>query len=125
MVQHTFILADKSTPKSAAVFLSNGFFFAFIMLGSVAYLGSFKRKSADTTAGSFSLTVSKPPSISRTTLRPSPSFSTCKYSLLKYLDLQDYKCEHKVLPIPLKRKRLVASSKGQQSFALFDYSHHL
>lgn len=47
-----------------------------MMLGSVAYLGSFSLRSALSTAGSLVLIVSKPPSISRTTFSPESIFST-------------------------------------------------
>ena len=43
------------------------------MLGKVAYLGSFRRRSADMTAGIFNSTVSRPPSISLTTVNLPPS----------------------------------------------------
>lgn len=43
---------------------SIGFFFAFMMFGSVAYLGSLRRKSVVTTTGVFIETVSTPPSTS-------------------------------------------------------------
>mmetsp|Transcript_44370 Transcript_44370/g.116580 ORF Transcript_44370/g.116580 Transcript_44370/m.116580 type:complete len:223 (+) Transcript_44370:463-1131(+) len=61
-----------STPRSAGDVLSIFFFFAFMMFGSVAYRGSFSRRSAVTTAGIFILIVSMPVSISRVTVS-SPS----------------------------------------------------
>ena len=65
-------LGETSTPKSATVIFSNGFFFACIIFGNFTNRGSFKRKSAVITAGSFRATVSKPPSISRVTSTSSP-----------------------------------------------------
>src|SRR3954468_16326296 len=47
-----------STPRSAGVFSSIGFFFAIMMLGSEAYRGSLRRRSVVTTAGSVRRTVS-------------------------------------------------------------------
>jgi len=47
-----------------------------MMLGSVAYRGSFNRRSVVTTAGSFTLIVSKPPSTSRVTSNVPSFFST-------------------------------------------------
>mmetsp|Transcript_24303 Transcript_24303/g.49341 ORF Transcript_24303/g.49341 Transcript_24303/m.49341 type:complete len:238 (-) Transcript_24303:94-807(-) len=61
------------TPKSSGLVLSIFFFFAFMIFGKVAYRGSFRRKSAVTTAGSFIARVSSPPSISRMTSTFSPS----------------------------------------------------
>ena len=52
-----------STPKSSGVMVSMGFFFAFIMFGRVAYLGSFNRKSAVTMHGSLHETFCTPPSM--------------------------------------------------------------
>jgi len=46
-----------------------------MIFGNVAYLGSLSRRSAVITAGSLILIVSKPPSISRVTVKPSPVFS--------------------------------------------------
>lgn len=46
-----------------------------MIFGNVAYRGSLSRRSVVTTAGSMTLTVSKPPSISRVTVRPSSVFS--------------------------------------------------
>lgn len=46
-----------------------------MIFGNVAYRGSLRRRSVVTTAGSFTRTVSKPPSISRVTVRPSSVFS--------------------------------------------------
>mmetsp|Transcript_18327 Transcript_18327/g.54168 ORF Transcript_18327/g.54168 Transcript_18327/m.54168 type:complete len:218 (+) Transcript_18327:386-1039(+) len=62
-----------STPRSAGVILSIFFFLAFMMLGSVAYRGSFSRKSAVTTAGRGMLSVSRPESTSRVTVALPPS----------------------------------------------------
>jgi len=47
-----------------------------MILGNVAYRGSLRRRSVVTTAGSLMFTVSKPPSISRVTVKPSPVFSS-------------------------------------------------
>ena len=47
-----------------------------MMLGRVAYRGSFSLRSAVTTAGSLTLICSRPPSTSRITFNSSPSFST-------------------------------------------------
>lgn len=47
-----------------------------IIFGKVAYLGSFNRKSAVKTAGNLTLIVSKPPSISLTTVKSPLFFST-------------------------------------------------
>ena len=46
-----------------------------MILGSVAYRGSFNRRSAVTIAGSLTLTVSNPPSISLVTARFPLDFS--------------------------------------------------
>ncbi len=46
-----------------------------IILGRVAYLGSFNLRSADITVGIDTLMCSKPPSISLITFKWSPSFS--------------------------------------------------
>ena len=46
-----------------------------MIFGSVAYLGSLRRRSVVMTAGNLTLTVSKPPSISRVTVKLSPVFS--------------------------------------------------
>mmetsp|Transcript_37800 Transcript_37800/g.95967 ORF Transcript_37800/g.95967 Transcript_37800/m.95967 type:complete len:256 (+) Transcript_37800:168-935(+) len=62
-----------ATPRSSGVVLSIFFFLAFMMLGSVAYRGSLRRRSAVTTQGSFIASVSRPPSISRSTSTFSPS----------------------------------------------------
>mmetsp|Transcript_12370 Transcript_12370/g.18548 ORF Transcript_12370/g.18548 Transcript_12370/m.18548 type:complete len:203 (-) Transcript_12370:41-649(-) len=59
-----------STPRSAAVRASIFFFFAFMMFGRVAYRGSFKRRSAVTTAGRGSSSFWIPVSISLVTLSP-------------------------------------------------------
>ena len=56
-----------STPRSEACITSNGLDFAFMILGSDAYLGSFNLKSVVTIAGRFTETVCKPPSISLVT----------------------------------------------------------
>ena len=45
---------------SAGVVSSIGFFFAFIIFGSEAYLGVFRRKSVVITAGSFRFSLSSP-----------------------------------------------------------------
>src|SRR5262249_31982770 len=66
----------RSTPVSDAFFSAIGFFFAFMMLGSEAYRGSFSRRSVVTMAGPLSLTVCKPPSTSRVTLKSLPSTSS-------------------------------------------------
>mmetsp|Transcript_71316 Transcript_71316/g.195456 ORF Transcript_71316/g.195456 Transcript_71316/m.195456 type:complete len:237 (-) Transcript_71316:112-822(-) len=58
-----------STPRSSGVNLAIFFFFAFMMLGSVAYRGSLRRRSAVTTAGVFIASVSMPVSVSRVTSR--------------------------------------------------------
>lgn len=50
--------------KESAAMVSIGFFFAFIMLGNVAYLGSFNRKSAVITVGNVTLILSLPLSVS-------------------------------------------------------------
>ncbi len=50
--------------------------FCTMMLGSVAYLGVLRRRSAVTTAGNLILIVSKPPSISLTTFSMSASMVT-------------------------------------------------
>lgn len=47
-----------------------------MILGNVAYRGSLRRRSVVTTAGNLTRTVSKPPSISRVTVRPSSVFSS-------------------------------------------------
>ena len=47
-----------------------------MIFGSVAYLGSFNRKSAVSTAGTFTFTVSSPPSISLVTDKSPFVFST-------------------------------------------------
>ena len=61
-----------STPSVSGLTVSSGFFFAFMMFGSVTYRGSFRRRSVVSTAGSATDTVSRPPSTSRvTTARPS------------------------------------------------------
>src|SRR5262249_4106366 len=65
-----------STPSAAGVVVSSGFFFAFMMFGSVAYRGSFRRKSVVTTAGNPVSTVSSPPSTSRFTVARSAASST-------------------------------------------------
>ena len=46
-----------------------------MIFGSVAYRGSLRRRSVVTTAGSLMLTISKPPSISLVTVKPSSVFS--------------------------------------------------
>jgi len=46
-----------------------------MIFGNVAYRGSFRRRSVVITAGSLTRTVSKPPSISRVTVKPSSVFS--------------------------------------------------
>mmetsp|Transcript_54556 Transcript_54556/g.130713 ORF Transcript_54556/g.130713 Transcript_54556/m.130713 type:complete len:239 (-) Transcript_54556:87-803(-) len=62
------------TPRSSGFTLSIFFFLAFMMLGSVAYRGSLRRRSAVTTQGSFMARVSRPPSTSRmTSTSPLPS----------------------------------------------------
>ncbi len=61
-------LEASETPVDSAVIVSMGFFLAFMMLGSVAYRGSFSRRSAVSTAGSFTCSVWRPPSTSRTTV---------------------------------------------------------
>lgn len=59
------------------VFLTNHIFLQPTMiLGRVAYLGVLSRRSAVTTAGVLILIVSRPPSISLTTLTLSPSNDT-------------------------------------------------
>ena len=60
------ILFVRSKPISLAINCSIGFFFAFIILGSEANLGSFNLKSQVTIAGKFISSVSKPSSISLT-----------------------------------------------------------
>mmetsp|Transcript_5539 Transcript_5539/g.12002 ORF Transcript_5539/g.12002 Transcript_5539/m.12002 type:complete len:204 (-) Transcript_5539:142-753(-) len=64
------------TPRSSGLSFSIFFFFAFMMLGNVAYRGSLRRKSAVITQGVFIPNVSKPPSISRVTWRSPPSPTT-------------------------------------------------
>jgi hypothetical protein len=56
---------------------SMGFFFAFIMFGRVAYLGSLRRRSVVTTAGVFIETVSTPPSTSLVMVAFPGASSTC------------------------------------------------
>ena len=70
------ILGVRSTPRESGFTLSTFFFFAFMILGRVAYLGSFNLRSAESTAGRLILTVSRPPSTSRVTVRPASVFST-------------------------------------------------
>mmetsp|Transcript_11990 Transcript_11990/g.27779 ORF Transcript_11990/g.27779 Transcript_11990/m.27779 type:complete len:275 (+) Transcript_11990:272-1096(+) len=65
-----------STPSCSGVNLSIFFFFAFMMLGNVAYRGSFSRRSVVITAGSFMPSVSSPPSTSRVTCKEEPSASS-------------------------------------------------
>ena len=60
-------LGDTSTPKSVAAISSIGFFLAFIIFGSDAYLGSFSLRSQVTIAGTFISIVSRPSSISLVT----------------------------------------------------------
>lgn len=54
--------ARRSALRTFALRVSIFFFLAFMMFGSVAYRGSFSRRSAVTTPGSLKLTVSRPPS---------------------------------------------------------------
>jgi hypothetical protein len=56
-----------STPRSTALICSIGFFLAFMILGSEAYLGSFNLKSQVTIAGTLTSIVSRPSSISLVT----------------------------------------------------------
>src|SRR5690606_23525768 len=65
-----------STPRSAGVVVSMGFFLAFMILGREAYRGSLSRRSVVTTAGSLRATVCRPPSISRVTLATPSATST-------------------------------------------------
>src|SRR3954447_15587075 len=65
-----------STPSASGVVSWIGFFLAFMMLGSEAYRGSLRRRSVVTTAGIFRTSVWRPPSISRVTVRLSPSTPT-------------------------------------------------
>mmetsp|Transcript_63633 Transcript_63633/g.125902 ORF Transcript_63633/g.125902 Transcript_63633/m.125902 type:complete len:235 (+) Transcript_63633:200-904(+) len=58
----------RSTPKESALMTSIGFFFAFMRFGSVAYRGSFKRRSAEMTAGTGMRTSWMPASTSRATV---------------------------------------------------------
>ena len=51
------VLGDTSTPSSSGVTVASGFRFAFIIFGSEAYRGSFRRRSLVTMAGSSSETV--------------------------------------------------------------------
>mmetsp|Transcript_22629 Transcript_22629/g.76017 ORF Transcript_22629/g.76017 Transcript_22629/m.76017 type:complete len:274 (-) Transcript_22629:58-879(-) len=64
---NTSSLGSSPTPRSSGESFSIFFFLAFMMLGSVAYRGSLRRRSVVTTAGSFTPMVSRPPSTSRTT----------------------------------------------------------
>lgn len=61
-------LISSDNPSDEAVSVAMGLDLAFIMLGRVAYRGSFKRKSVVISAGKGQEMVSKPPSISRVTL---------------------------------------------------------
>ena len=56
-----------SMERDSTVMVSRGFFLAFMILGRVGYLGSFKRRSADKTAGSWTVSFSEPFSVSRST----------------------------------------------------------
>mmetsp|Transcript_63631 Transcript_63631/g.125898 ORF Transcript_63631/g.125898 Transcript_63631/m.125898 type:complete len:229 (+) Transcript_63631:82-768(+) len=58
----------KSTSRESALITSIFFFLAFIRFGSVAYRGSFKRRSAEITAGSGICSSWIPASTSRATL---------------------------------------------------------
>ncbi len=66
-INRSFIPVLVSALRSAGERVSRGFFLAFMMLGSVAYLGSFRRRSHVTMAGRFTEIVSRPASISRVT----------------------------------------------------------
>mmetsp|Transcript_21546 Transcript_21546/g.54326 ORF Transcript_21546/g.54326 Transcript_21546/m.54326 type:complete len:243 (+) Transcript_21546:215-943(+) len=66
-----FVRGVRSIPNEVASSFSSGFFFAFIRFGSVAYLGSFRRRSVVTTAGRLSFIVCIPESTSRSTVSPS------------------------------------------------------
>ncbi|SVD48255.1 uncharacterized protein METZ01_LOCUS401109, partial [marine metagenome] len=63
----SLILGFVSIPKSEALICSKGFFFAFIIFGNDAYLGSFNLKSHVTIAGTLTSIVSNPSSTSLTT----------------------------------------------------------
>ncbi|AEM42400.1 hypothetical protein KVU_2561 [Ketogulonicigenium vulgare WSH-001] len=77
-VSNTLRRGVRSTPRVAASTASIGFFLAFIILGSEVKRGSFRRRSAVTTAGSGSATVCKPPSTSRVIVATSPSTATAE-----------------------------------------------
>ena len=62
-----WIFGAVSTPRSDAFICSIGFFFAFIIFGNEAYLGSFNLKSHVTIEGMFVSIVSKPSSTSLVT----------------------------------------------------------
>ena len=70
-----------STPRSSGFFFSIGFFFAFMMLGSVANLGSLRRRSQVTNAGSFRDITCEPPSTSRVILATPLSFSSSNFDM--------------------------------------------
>mmetsp|Transcript_22479 Transcript_22479/g.53943 ORF Transcript_22479/g.53943 Transcript_22479/m.53943 type:complete len:236 (-) Transcript_22479:101-808(-) len=65
-----------STPSVAGSVASIFFFLAFMMLGSVAYRGSFSRRSVVMIMGRSAAMVSSPPSISRVTVARPPSRTT-------------------------------------------------
>mmetsp|Transcript_44061 Transcript_44061/g.89962 ORF Transcript_44061/g.89962 Transcript_44061/m.89962 type:complete len:224 (-) Transcript_44061:77-748(-) len=74
----TVLCGVKSTPVLSAVKLSRGFFLAFMMLGSVAYRGSFSRRSAVSTAGRDNFSSSLPASVSLLTTALCLSSATLK-----------------------------------------------
>ena len=66
-----------------------GFFFAFMIFGSVAYLGSLRRRSVVTTTGVFIETVSTPPSTSLVMVAFPGASSTCACVRFKLHALSD------------------------------------
>mmetsp|Transcript_21045 Transcript_21045/g.37931 ORF Transcript_21045/g.37931 Transcript_21045/m.37931 type:complete len:241 (+) Transcript_21045:96-818(+) len=72
-ISSTSMRGERSTPSEAASMASIFFFLAFMMLGSFAYRGSLRRRSAVTTSGVPTLITSVPLSVSRSTVAPPSS----------------------------------------------------
>mmetsp|Transcript_69668 Transcript_69668/g.194741 ORF Transcript_69668/g.194741 Transcript_69668/m.194741 type:complete len:395 (-) Transcript_69668:72-1256(-) len=69
-ISTTSMRGERSTPSEAASMASIFFFLAFMMLGSLAYRGSFRRRSAVTTSGVPTWITSVPLSVSRSAVTP-------------------------------------------------------
>lgn len=90
-----------------------------MIFGSVAYLGSFNRKSAVSTAGTFTFTVSSPPSISLVTVKSPFVFSTFDANVACKIQ------QHKTIHVHTVHKNNLWNPVSSVELAVKRYKHIL